>query len=69
MPPASADTTVTFIDVGQGDAIWVHDDTGYDVLIDGGDTDQGQMVLSHLSAVPDVDVVLWTHGHSDNISG
>ncbi len=36
-----ADITVTFIDVGQGDAIWVHDDTGYDVLIDGGDRGEG----------------------------
>ena len=39
--PSLADVTVTFIDVGQGDAIWIHDDTGYDVLIDGGDRGEG----------------------------
>ena len=39
--PALADRTVNFIDVGQGDSIWIHDDTGHDVLIDAGERDQG----------------------------
>ena len=39
--PSVADVTVTFLDVGQGDAIWVHDDTGYGVLIDCGDRGKG----------------------------
>ena len=68
-PVAQADVIVTFIDVGQGDAIWVHDDTGHDVLIDGGERGQGQVVLSYLHDVADIDVVLWTHGHADHIGG
>ena len=66
---AVADVTVTFIDVGRGDAIWIHDDTGYDVLIDGGSRNEGDTVLSHLADVPDLDVVMWTHGHADHIGG
>jgi hypothetical protein len=30
------DTTVTFVNVGQGDSIWIHDDTGHEVPIDSG---------------------------------
>lgn len=67
--PIFADTTVTFIDVGQGDAIWVHDDTGHDVLIDAGEAQWGDVVLQHLEDVPDLDVVIWTHAHADHIGG
>lgn len=67
--PIFADTTVTFIDVGQGDAIWIHDDTGHDVLIDAGEASQSPSVLQNLQDLPNLDVVLWTHGHSDHIGG
>jgi len=67
--PVLADTTVTFIDVGQGDAIWIHDDTGHDVLIDAGEADQGAVVLQYLQDVPELDVMLWTHAHADHIGG
>ena len=39
------------------------------MLIDGGERDQGQVVLSHLCDLADIDVVLWTHGHADHIGG
>ena len=67
--PVLADTTVTFIDVGQGDSIWIHDDTGYDVLIDAGEASQSLSVLENLQDLLNLDVVLWTHGHSDHIGG
>jgi beta-lactamase superfamily II metal-dependent hydrolase len=67
--PALADGSVTFIDVGQGDAIWVHDDTGFDALVDAGDESHAGVVLSHLQHVPNLDVVVWTHAHADHIGG
>lgn len=63
--------TVSFLDVGQGDAIYVRAPNGADVLIDGGaDTD----VLSALSRVMpffdrSIDIVLATHADKDHIGG
>ena len=66
--PTHADTTVTFIDAGQGDAILIHDDKGHDVLIDAG---EGSQAYDYLMAAPpeDLDVVVWTHAHEDHIGG
>jgi len=64
-----AEGRVTLIDVGQGDAIWVHDDSGFDALIDAGPPESAEMLLRQLSGVPDLDVLMWTHTHEDHIGG
>ena len=63
--------TVAFLDVGQGDAIYIETPDGVQVLIDGG-PDSG--VLRELSKqLPffdtDLDVVIATHSDKDHIGG
>jgi competence protein ComEC len=65
-PSVLADTTVRFLDVGQGDAILVHSDPDTDVLIDGGNCGT---LAPYLSTIPPLDAVLWTHAHADHIGG
>jgi competence protein ComEC len=62
---------VSFLDVGQGDAILIQTPGGHDMLIDGGPSDS---VLSQLSKEMsffdrDLDVVIATHGDADHITG
>lgn len=63
--------TVSFLDVGQGDSIFIDAPSGRQVLIDGG---RDRSVLRELSrAIPwydhSIDVVLATHPDADHISG
>ena len=63
--------TVAFLDVGQGDAIFIETPSGKQMLIDGG---AGRAVLSELSGVMpffdrSIDVVLNTHPDKDHIGG
>lgn len=63
--------TVTFLNVGQGDAILISQD-GYQVLIDGGAN--GQLLLERLSRVVPfwdrtIEVVVATHPDEDHIGG
>ncbi len=60
-----------FLNVGQGDAIYLSMPDGKDALIDGGPKDT---VLSQLGEVMpfwdrDLDLIVVTHNHSDHISG
>ncbi|MEK7627827.1 MAG: MBL fold metallo-hydrolase [Patescibacteria group bacterium] len=62
---------VSFLDVGQGDAIFIESPTGYQVLIDGG---RDRSVLRELSREMhwydrSIDLVIATHPDSDHISG
>lgn len=62
---------VNFLDVGQGDAIFIETPLHNQVLIDGG---QGSAVLSQLGQVmpfydKEIDLVILTHPDSDHISG
>lgn len=62
---------VSFLDVGQGDAIFIESPTGNRVLIDGGPT---RKVLSELGGVlpfgdKRIDVVISTHPDADHITG
>jgi len=62
---------VAFIDVGQGDSIWLHASDGTDVLIDGGTQSAGADVLSYLQArhVDDIEVMIVSHGDADHTGG
>lgn len=62
---------IFFLDVGQGDAIYIRTPQGRDMLIDGG---PGNIVLQRLSEVMPwydkvIDVVLETHPDADHIGG
>ncbi len=63
--------TVTFLDVGQGDAIFIESPTGKQVLIDAG---AGNEVLRALGSVMpfydrSIDMVIATHTDKDHIGG
>lgn len=63
--------TVSFLDIGQGDSIYIESPTGRQVLIDGG---MGSAVLEQLAQeMPfydrSLDVVIGTHPDADHIGG
>lgn len=62
---------VHFIDVGQGDSIFVQLRGGKTMLIDAGDASQGPTVVSYLKAqgVKTIDCLVATHPHADHIGG
>lgn len=62
---------IYFLDVGQGDSIFIEAPNGNQVLIDGGPDNK---VLSELADIMpfydrDIDVVVATHTHADHITG
>lgn len=62
---------VSFLDVGQGDAIYIRTPTGADLLIDGGPSES---VLRQLRTVmppfdKKIDIVIATHPDKDHIAG
>jgi competence protein ComEC len=62
--------SVWFLDVGQGDStLFVID--GKTILVDAGDIDQGDQLISDLQAlgVTRIDLLVATHPHSDHIGG
>jgi competence protein ComEC len=65
-PPSNY--TVSFFDVGQGDAVLIQVPGGATVLIDGG---PGSSVLDRLkeSGVAKLDAVILTHPHADHLAG
>jgi len=63
--------TISFLDVGQGDSIFIDTPNGNQILIDGGPDDK---VLKEISRfMPfydrDIDLVMLTHPHQDHIGG
>ncbi len=65
-----ANVTVHFIDVGQGDSIFI-DTSDVDVLINAGSASASQTVLDYLADlnITHVHLVIATHMHSDHIGG
>ena len=62
---------VHFLDVGQGDAIYIRTPDEIDILIDGG---PDKTVLSELGSVMpywdrEIDIMILTHPHSDHVTG
>ena len=68
----SGDTTlaVHFIDVGQADCILLECGGSF-MLIDGGNRDDGQKVISYLQncGVEQLEAVICTHAHEDHVGG
>jgi len=67
---ASSSVTVHYIDVGQGDSIFI-DTPNRDVLIDGGPTLAGSTVLDYLGSlnITRIHLMVATHVHKDHIGG
>lgn len=62
--------TVTFLDVGQGNAVLVESGGAY-MLIDGGDRDYSSFVVSYLKSVgvEELDYVISSHYDADHLNG
>ncbi|KAF5036077.1 Lamin Tail Domain protein [anaerobic digester metagenome] len=70
--PAGAGTLrVSVLDVGQGDSILVQLPAGKTMLVDAGDTDAGDTVVSALRSrgVASIDAAVASHAHADHIGG
>lgn len=65
-----AGLTVHFIDVGQADCALIECDSSF-MLIDGGNVDDGSLVVSYLDqmGVEKLDAVVCTHVHEDHVGG
>jgi len=66
---AAADMTVYFVDVGQGDAIYIELPSGKKVLIDGGPKSKAIADFLNSHNVKKLDYVVLTHPHSDHYRG
>ncbi len=69
VPAARAQLTANFVDVGQGDSIYIELPNGHNALIDGGPN--GDSIRNFLKAkgVTTIDHVVLTHPHSDHYIG
>ncbi|CAG7839407.1 hypothetical protein CLOHAE12215_00817 [Clostridium haemolyticum] len=66
----NGDLKVHFIDVGQADSILITEGN-HNMLIDAGNNDDGDMVVSYLkkAGVKKLDYIVGTHPHEDHIGG
>jgi competence protein ComEC len=62
---------IYFLDVGQGDAEFIQNFNGNQILIDGGPDDKVLSDLAKVMPINDrsIDMVILTHPHSDHITG
>ena len=70
MPISGDGLTVHFIDVGQADCALLECDGKY-MIIDGGNVEDGQLVVSYLKqmGVETIDRVVCSHAHEDHVGG
>ena len=68
---SGTDLTVTFLDVGQGDSIFIKAPDGHQMLVDGGPDGSVLRELGQVMPFYDrsIDVVLATHADQDHIGG
>jgi competence protein ComEC len=68
---AESPLVATFLNVGQGDCIWLKAPDGQDIVIDGGVESQGQTILSYLRdhGVTDIEVMVLSHPDADHVGG
>jgi competence protein ComEC len=62
---------VSFLDIGQGDAIFIQTPSGHDIIIDGGPSDAVLEKLSDKMSYFDrtIDVMVATHPDADHVTG
>ena len=67
---ATGEMKVTFLDVGQGDCTIVQTE-GHNMVIDAGNNDQGESVVSYLleNGIDTLDYLILTHPDADHIGG
>ncbi len=66
------DLVVSYVDVGQGDSIYICTPDNFRILLDGGDEGSYQDVLQTFfltSGVPKLDAAIVSHYHTDHASG
>lgn len=72
MVPQGGDLSVSFLDVGQGDAILITGPSGQHILVDGGPSPE-RVCLELGEALPfwerSIDLVVLTHAHDDHVAG
>jgi len=63
--------TIHFIDVGQGDCIFIQFPDNKNMLIDGGPRENSKDVTDYLDnlGIKKIDLVLATHSHADHVGG
>ena len=68
---AQAKMQVHFIDVGQGDSIFIQTPSNKTILIDGGPPKAGKKVVAYLNklGVKQIDLLIATHPDVDHIGG
>jgi competence protein ComEC len=69
IPQFPGNVQVTFIDVGQGDAILIRSPEGLYGLIDGGESDSGIVQYLQSQGVQNLSLIVATHPNSDHIGG
>lgn len=67
--PKPKNLEVYYIDVGQGDSIFIISPEGKTILIDGGEKDSGTTDFLKSKKIKTIDVLIATHPHSDHIGG
>ncbi|MER2190292.1 MAG: S-layer homology domain-containing protein [Solibacillus sp.] len=69
--PGTKDMLVHFIDVGQGDSIFIQAPNGHNLLVDAGTKQYGDDVVAYLKSlnVKKIDYVVATHPDADHIGG
>lgn len=68
---AAQNLSVHFIDVGQGDSIFIHTPQGENILIDAGNKNKGDAVVNYLKKqkVKTIHYMISTHPDADHIGG
>src|SRR5258706_6470279 len=67
--PTNGNLYVVFIDVGQGDSIFVRTPNGQTALIDGGPSNGKALAYLQSQGINHLDLVILTHPHADHVGG